>query len=308
MHMRKVPKRKILKKDKDLVVLCLPAIIKIFVFSYLPMVGIIIAFKDYYPIKGIFGSDWNGLKNFEFFFKSSDAWRILRNTVGLNLIMIFSSTLISIIFALLLYEVTKRTLLKIFQSIMFIPYFFSWVLVGLLFTTLLESPSGLLTRIIFTLSGKQIGFYSTPSYWAAILPCVYIWKSTGFLSLIYYAVLMSIDSELFEAAQIDGATKLQTIMHISLPFLFPMMSVQIILAVGNIIHGDFGLFFYVPRNLGVLYPVTDVIDTYVYRALTTDGNFGMSSAVGLFQSFVGCIMILATNKIANRINHDYGLF
>ena len=294
-------------KDRALLMMAMPAIIKIFIFSYLPMIGIVIAFKNYYPIKGIFASPWNGLKNFEFFFVSADAWRILRNTIGLNLLMIVTGPVVHITVALLLYTITKPIALKIYQSILFVPHFFSGVLVGLLLTTLLDYPNGLATKLLALLN-LDVNLYGTPAAWVGIIPLVSIWKSTGFKSLIYYAVLMNISPDLFEAARIDGANEMQVVRHISLPHIVPMLIVQLILAVGGIIRGDFGLFYYVPRNLGVLYPVTEVIDTYVFKALTTNGDFGMSAAVGLFQSVVGCLMILLTNKLASSVDSSLGLF
>ncbi len=297
-----------LKEDRHLLIMCLPAIIKIFIFSYLPMIGIIIAFKNYIPAKGIIGSPWNGLKNFEFFFKSIDAWRILRNTMGLNVILIVVELAASVFFALLLYEILNRKALKLYQSVMFFPYFFSWVLVGLMLTTLLNPATGMLTTMIKALTGKEIAFYSEPGYWLFILPIMGVWKSAGFSSLIYYSALMSISKELFEAAEIDGASKIQCIRHISIPFLSPMMVMLTILSVGKILRADFGLFYFVPRNISMLYPVTDVLDTYVFRALTVNGDFAMSSAVGVFQSVVGFILILVTNKLSKMYNSEFGLF
>ena len=299
---------KAFKEDRELLTMCLPAIIKILIFSYLPMIGIIIAFKNYIPSKGIFGSEWNGVKNFEFFFKSSDAWRVLRNTIGINFINIVLGLVFSVVFALLLYEITSKKLLKVYQTILFFPYFFSWVLVGLMITTLLQTPSGLLTNLIHTITGLDINFYAEPVYWTFIIPIISIWKGIGFGSLIYYAVLMGIDNEQFEAAELDGASRLQVMKSISIPTLIPMMCVLTILGIGGIIKSDFGLFYFVPRNLGVLYPTTDVIDTYVFRALTQNGDFGMSSAVGVFQSFVGFILIIITNKIAKSVDSNYSLF
>ena len=304
---RRRKRRSVKPKDRALLLMAMPAIIKIFIFSYLPMIGIVIAFKNYYPIKGIFASPWNGLKNFEFFFVSADAWRILRNTIGLNLLMIITGPVVHITAALLLYTITKPIALKIYQSILFVPHFFSWVLVGLLLTTLIDYPNGLVTKLLALLN-LDVNLYGTPAAWVGIIPMVSIWKSTGFKSLIYYAVLMNISPDLFEAARIDGAGEMQVVWHISLPHIVPMLIVQLILAVGGIIRGDFGLFYYVPRNLGVLYPVTEVIDTYVFKALTTNGDFGMSAAVGLFQSVVGCLMILLTNKLASSVDSSLGLF
>ncbi|NOU63902.1 ABC transporter permease subunit [Paenibacillus sp. LMG 31461] len=292
----------------QLIVMSLPAIIKIFVFAYLPMVGIMMAFKDYVPTKGILGSPWNGFDNFKFFFQSADAWRILRNTIGLNGLLIIVELLAGVFFALLLYEVAGKKTLKVYQSVMFFPYFFSWVLVGLMLTTLLNPSTGLLSTLIRKMTGYEVAFYSEPWYWLIILPLVAVWKGTGFSSLIYYSALMSIDKELFEAAEIDGATKVQTVRHISIPFLAPMMVMLTILAIGHIMRADFGLFYFVPRNVSALFPVTDVLDTYVFRALTVNGDFAMSSAVGVFQSIVGFILILGTNRVAKLFNKEYGLF
>ncbi|WP_240941619.1 ABC transporter permease subunit [Paenibacillus sp. HB172176] len=292
----------------QLIAMALPAIVKIFVFAYLPMIGIIMAFKDYVPSQGIVGSHWNGFDNFTFFFQSSDAWRILRNTLGLNALLIVVELIAGVFFALLLYEVTARKALKVYQSVMFFPYFFSWVLVGLMLTTLLNPSTGMLTTIIRKVTGYEVGFYSEPWYWLIILPLVAVWKGTGFSSLIYYSALMSIDKELFEAAEIDGATRLQSVRHISIPFLAPMMVMLTILAIGHIMRADFGLFYFVPRNVSALFPVTDVLDTYVFRALTVNGDFAMSAAVGVFQSAVGFVLILGTNKLSKLFNKEYGLF
>lgn len=295
------------KKNYELILMSLPAIIKIFIFSYIPILGVIIAFKHFIPSKGVLDSPWVGFKNFEFFFKSQTAIQVLRNTLGLNLISIILALIFNVFFAFLLYEISSKIMLKTYQTIMFIPYFFSWALVGLMFTALLN-PYGLLTEFIKNLTGSGIDFYNQPIYWVFILPIVSAWKGMGFGSLIYYTVLMSIDKELFEAAEIDGASKIQMIKSISIPFLIPMICVLTILAMGNIIRADFGLFYFVPKNQTGLYSVTDVIDTYVFRALAQNGDFAMSSAVGLFQSLVGFILVLLTNQIAKKIDSDYSLF
>ncbi|MFD2329875.1 ABC transporter permease [Cohnella sp. GCM10020058] len=301
-------KRKPVARNGQLILMSLPAIIKIFIFSYLPMIGIVMAFKDYVPVKGIAGSAWNGFDNFRFFFQSADAWRILRNTLGLNAMLIVVELIAGVFFALLLYEVTAKKMLKVYQSVMFFPYFFSWVLVGLMLTTLLNPSTGMLTTLIRELTGYEVAFYSKAWYWIIILPLVAIWKGTGFGSLIYYSALMSIDKELFEAAEIDGASRTQSIRHISIPFLLPVMMMLTILAIGQIMRADFGLFYFVPRNVSALYPVTDVLDTYVFRALTVNGDFAMSAAVGVFQSLVGLVLILGTNRMAKLFNREYGLF
>jgi putative aldouronate transport system permease protein len=300
--------KKDLHYNREMLLMCFPVIIKTIIFSYLPMVGIIIAFKDYSPMDGIFGSKWIGLKNFEFFFKSSSAWTVLRNTLGLNALGIVLSTIVNLMLAFLLYEISKKIVLKIYQTLLFIPYFFSWVIVGLVLTVFLSPTNGALTKLLLAFTGNDINFYTKPIYWVIILPLVYIWKGAGFGSLIYYSVLMSIDNEIFEAAEIDGANNLQRIRYISMPFLKPMICVLSIMAVGGIIRADFGLFYFVPRNLSQLFPVTNVIDTFVYRALAENGDFGMSSAVSVFQSVVAFFMVVGTNQIVRMVNKDYSLY
>ena len=305
---QKTKPTKSLERNGELLSMCLPAIIKIFIFSYLPMVGIIIAFKNYMPRQGIFGSAWVGLKNFEFFFRSNTAWRVLRNTVAMNMVGLVLSTVVHVAVALLLYEVIRRSVLKTYQTVMFIPYFFSWVLVGLMMTVFFSPTNGMLTKAAAILGNPNVNFYATPGYWLAILPVISVWKGLGFGSLVYYSALMGIDREIFEAAEIDGANKWQRTWAISIPYIMPMITVMTILSLGNIIRADFGLFYFVPQRQSQLFPVTDVIDTFVFRALAENGDFGMSSAVGLFQSVVGFLMVIAANMIAKSADEDYSLF
>lgn len=297
-----------LRRNKGLLAMCILPAIKIIIFSYLPMIGIIIAFKNYRAVDGIFGSAWVGLKNFEFFFKSNDALRVMRNTLTFNVINIVTSLLTNIIVALLLYEVTNRIALKAYQTILFIPHFFSMVLVGLMLSPILSSNGGLLTQLVENISGEKINFYAEPRAWLIILPLVNLWKGVGYGSLIYYSALMSIDSALFEAAEIDGANKFQRIRHISIPTLLPMACVLTIMNVGDILNSGLGLFYYVTRNAKQLYEWTDVIDTYVFRSLTTGANFSVTSAVTLFQNVVGLILIVVTNKIARAVDKEYALY
>jgi putative aldouronate transport system permease protein len=222
--------------------------------------------------------------------------------------MIVAGTIVSILFSLLLFEIMNKTALKLYQSIMFFPFFFSWVLVGLMMGTFLNSGSGMLTRIIHQLTGMDINFYTSPAYWPLILVVVAIWKSTGYSSLIYYAVLMGIDKDYYEAAEIDGASRVQKMYYITLPFLAPMVIVLTILAIGGIMNADFGLFYFVPRQQGALLSTTDVIDTYVFRALRQNGDFTMSAAVALFQSTVGFILILITNAVVGKYSEQHKLF
>lgn len=297
-----------LRTNWQMLLMCAVPMLKIFIFSYIPMVGIILAFKNYQPKLGIFGSEWVGFKNFEFFFTSQDAFKVLRNTIGMSLLNMLVCTFANITVALMLYEVSKKQLLKLYQTVLFIPYFFSWVVVGLMLTVFLNQRSGLLTTLIYQLTGSKIDFYATPEAWIGFLPAISVWKGVGFNSLIYYSVLMSIDTELFEAAEIDGASRFKQIWHISIPFIKPMLCVMLILGAGGIIRSDFGLFYFATRNSSQLYEVTDTIDTYVFRALMQNSNFTMSAAVGLFQNVVGVILVMLTNFLAKRYNRDYALF
>lgn len=295
------------KGDRQLLAMSIPAMLKLLIFSYLPMIGIIMAFEDYLPRRGIFGSEFVGLKNFEFFFKSDDAFRVTRNTILMNLIFIVTGLMVALALALLMSEIRSRFILKLVQTLMFLPYFISWTIGGILMTTFLDT-NGLITQAIAQLTGTKINFYASPQYWWIILPIMNIWKSAGVSSIIYYANILSIDKSLYEAAAIDGASRLQSTIHITLPQLKTMMIVMTIMNLGNVIRADFGIFYFGTRNSSLLYPVTDVIDTYVFRALNSLGDFSMAAAVGLFQSIVGCILVVSANMVVRRINRQAALF
>lgn len=303
---RKIHRHKI-KQNIELTVLALPAIIFYLIFMYTPMLGIIIAFKNYKAPKGILGSDWNGLKNFEFFFTSQDALRISRNTVGYALTFIAVNLILAVIVALLLNEVKSRGALKFYQTSMLLPRFLSWVIVGFITYTILSPTMGLLNNAIEFFGGEGIDWYATVKAWPFILVITNAWKVLGLNCIMYYAALMGIDKALYEAASIDGASKLQQVRYISLPSLKPLAIVLTLLALANIFRGDFGLFYIIPRDIGLLYPVTDVIDTYIYRGLRT-GNLGITAAVGLFQSIVGFIMIVSMNGLVKKIEPESSLF
>ncbi len=295
------------QSNLQLLSMCLPAMAKLLVFAYLPMIGIVMAFQDYNPRKGFFGSEFIGLKNFEFFFKSNDWMRIIYNTVVMNLLFIFVGLVISIILALIMYEIHSRIFLKITQTFFFFPYFVSWPLVGLILLAFLNSD-GIITTLIENLTGNSISFYMESEYWHWILLIVNVWKGAGVNAIIYYANMMSIDKTYYEAAQLDGANRLQCAWYITLPEIKTMAIVLTVMAIGNIIRADFGMFYFVPRNSPMLYEATDVIDTYVFRAIHQLGDFSMGSAVGLFQSVVGFILILITNAVVRKVNKDAALF
>lgn len=305
---RKKSRWKEFKDNAELSAMLIPGLILLIVFSYIPMVGIIIAFKDYRNNLGIFGSAWNGLENFKFFFQSQDAWRIFRNTVGYGLLFIVTTLIAAVFVAILLYEVKRKIALKFYQTSMILPHFLSWVIVGYITYMLLEPNMGVINQIIRFFGGDGVQWYSEPKYWPVILPIVNLWKNIGLKMVMYYAALMAIDEELFEAAQIDGANRFKQIIYITLPSLVPLMTILTILDVGNIIRGDFGLFYNIPRDVGLLYPTTDIIDTYLYRGLRTGDDIGITTAVGLFQSVIGFVMVVGTNLIVKKVAPENSLF
>lgn len=296
------------KKISPLLIMCLPAVVAIFLFNYLPMIGIVIAFKKFKPAKGIWGSPFIGFDNFKFFFTSQDAWRITRNTVGLNFIFILGCLIISVAFAIMLNEITKRAFVKFYQTVFFFPYFLSWVVVGFMLFSFLNSNLGMLNNFLGIFGIDPINWYNKPSYWPGILTFSFLWKNVGYYSVIYYAGIMGINHEYYEAAAIDGANRFQMIRKITLPLLSPVITVMVLLQIGKIFYADFGMFFFLPRNIGTLYATTDVIDTYVYRALRVSGDIGMASAVGFYQSIVGFLLVVIANWMVRKFNEDNALF
>lgn len=294
------------KKNRELFFITLPAIIFVFIFSYIPMGGVIIAFKNYKFSKGILGSDWVGFENFRFLL-TSDTARIVRNTIGMNSLFIISGTVVSVAFALFLFEMS-RSYIKIYQTIMFIPYFFSWVVVSYIFTGFFDMDLGLINGLLKHFGAEPIYWFNKPEYWPAILVFVHIWKSAGYGCVIYYSTLLGIDSEYYEAAKLDGANRWQQIKNISLPMLRPMIIIITILAIGKIFNADFGMFYFLTKDTGALYPTTDVIDTYVFRTFRVLGDTGMATAAGLVQSLVGFFLVLGTNLIVRKIDEDSSLF
>lgn len=299
---------KTLKSNYQLLLMAMPVILFLFIFRYLPLGGLVLAFKDFRYDLGIFGSPWNGLKNIEFFFKSDAALQVTFNTIAYNLAFIIFGTIINGLVALLMNEIRNRTAIKIYQTSMVFPYFMSWVIVAFIVYALLSPGYGILNRIIITLEGTPGDWFTDTKIWPAVLIISGLWKYMGYSVLLYYAVLIGIDSSYYEAAKVDGASKLKMVWHISIPFLVPITLIQFILAVGRIFYSDFGLFYQVPQNVSILYKATDVIDTYVFRALMFLNDIGMSTAIGLFQSIVGLILVFAANKAVKSIDDESALF
>ena len=295
-------------KNRALLVLTLPFVLYTVLFSYVPMFGIVLAFKRFLYNKGIWDSPWVGLGNFKFFFTSPDAWRTTSHTVGYNAVFIITGTIAAIAVALLLFELSNRALKKIYQTAMFIPHFLSWVVVAFMAYSFLNSRSGLINMMLKSLSLPGLDWYNDPAPWVFIFPVINLWKGTGMSAIIYYAALVGIEPAYFEAARIEGASKWQITRHVTLPFLVPLVTILTILAIGTIFSADFGLFYQLPMNNSILYPSTDVIDTYVYRALINLSNVGMSTAVGLYKSIVGFILVVASNAAVRRINPENSLF
>ncbi len=304
--MKKSRKKYNLRRDLPFFGLMLPALIYIFINNYLPMFGVFIAFKNINYQKGIFGSDWIGLKNFEFLFKTKDAYIMLRNTLGYNLLFITLGIVLSVSLAILMNEIGKTVLAKIAQPIIIFPNMISMVIVAYIVFAFLNSQTGFINKTI--LKDSPISWYSKPQYWPFILTVVHFWKSTGYGSIIYMASIAGIDKELFEAARVDGATRWQQIIHITLPLLKPTVIIMVLMSVSKIFNSDFGLFYQVPMNSGALYKTTQTIDTYVYRALMEMSDIGMSSAASLFQSAVGFVLVIVANQIVARVDSDNRLF
>ncbi len=294
-------------RSKSLFFLSLPALIIVFVFYYLPMFGIVIAFKDINYAKGIWGSDWVGLDNFKFFFQSQDAMRITRNTLLLNGMFIVIGTFVSVIIGLLMAELGRRWV-RIFQTVLFFPYFLSWVVVGFITYILLNPTYGVINKALEWMNLIPVDWYSNPDYWPVILTLTYLWKNVGYTAIIFFTGLIAIDPTYFEAASIDGATRFQQIRKISIPLIAPLITLLVMLNIGRIFYSDFGLFYFIPRDAGMLYSTTDVVDTYVFRALRVTGDIGMASAASLYQAIVGLVLVFSTNLIVRKFNKENALF
>lgn len=296
-----------LRSTFDLSLMALPGVTFLLIFNYIPMMGILIAFKNYNNRLGFFGSEWVGFRNFEYLFKSQDAFRIIRNTLGYNLMFIFALMVCAIAVALLMDALIRRVSVKIYQTAFFLPYFISWVVVGYMASILFEYDKGIFNQLIRMTGGEGVLWYQETKPWIFILLGAHLWKNIGFQTVIYYGAIMSIDQELYDAAKIDGCRGHHIIRYIVLPLIKPTAIILTILAIGSIMRADFGLFYYVPNNSGMIYETTDVIDTYIFRVLKQTGDISISSAIGFFQSVVGFVMVMTTNWIVRKINAENAL-
>ncbi len=301
-------KKGINKRALALYSMALIPMLFVFVFSYLPMAGLLIAFKNFRYDLGIWGSKWVGLKNFKFFFESNDFWIITRNTLGMNFLFIVIGIACAVLIAVLFYELKSRTATKVFQTVFITPHFLSFVVISYMVYAILAPQTGVLNNILKTFGIPEVSWYTTPKAWPIILTIVNVWKHVGMDCVIYYAALMGIDASLYEAAEIDGANKWQIIKKIMVPSIVPIISVMTILKIGKIFRADFGLFYLVTRDSGSLYSVTDVIDTYVYRTMQVTGDMSLSTAIGFLQSLVGMLLVIVTNYFSKKVDENNALF
>jgi len=309
MRQQSLQRRNKTFKYLPLYLLMIPGFAYLLINNYLPMFGMFIAFKNINFTKGIFGSEWVGFQNFKYLFQTSDAYIITRNTILYNAAFIILGTIFAIAFAILLNEIKKKVLSRFYQSVIVLPHLISFVVVGYLAYAGLSLETGFMNKTILPLFGMEpISWYTEPQYWPIILTLVHLWKSIGFNCIIFLASIISIDTEYYEAATLDGASKWAQIRSITIPLITPVIVMLTLLGIGRIFYSDFGLFYQVPMNAGFISDTTSVIDTYVYKGLMVSGDMGMASAAGVYQSIVGFILVLGANLIVRKVSKENALF
>lgn len=307
-------KSRFTRNDAELLLISLPTVIWYVLFTYLPMFGIIIAFKNFRPlpkasfITSLIKSDWVGIQNFKFLFATPDAWIMMRNTLGYNAVFIVLGIVVPVTLAIMISQLYSQKLAKTCQTAMFLPHFLSWVVVSYFLFAFLSTDKGLINKTLESMGRDLITWYAEPKYWPYILVLLNMWKTVGYGMVVYLAGISGIDQSLYEAAIIDGATKLQQVKHVTLPMLKPIMIIMFILSVGRIFSTDFGLFYNIPRNSGAIIDVTQTIDVYVYKALMSMNNIGFSSSAAFLQSIFGFITITTANLIVRKIDPESSLF
>ena len=303
------------KKTLMLLSMVAPGAIWLLLLRYLPMGGIILAFKNYkiYPkdptfLNNLIHSKWVGLDNFKFLFTTGDSWVMIRNTLAYNIVFIILGMISPVAFAIMMSELSKKFVAKTYQTLMFFPYFLSWVVVSYFLNAFIDAQYGLIPMAQRAAGETAVSWYTTPGPWPYIIVFANLWKNVGYSTVLYLAAITGIDQTQYEAAAIDGASKWQQILHVTLPNLRTMIAILFILNVGKIFNADFGLFWNVPMQNGALFSVTQVIDTYIYRVLMNTGNIGQSTAAGLLQNIVGFICIIGANAVVKKIDSDSTLF
>ena len=304
----RIPVSKVFRKHWLLLLMLLPAVIYVLIFSYVPMSGLVLAFEKYQYRGGIYNSPWIGLQNFKAIMIDGKLPGVTRNTILYNIAFIFLGVIFEMGSAILINELRNRYFKKISQSLMFLPYFISWVVAGAIMYNIFNYERGIWNSIAVALGGNRFDVYNTPGAWPFILVFLKLWKQTGYGSVVYLAAIAGMDQEMFEAADIDGANAWQKIRYITIPSLIPTMMVLVLMAIGNIFRGDFGLFYQTVKSSALLQPTTDIIDTYVFRLLINNANIGVSAAVGLYQSVLCFITIMICNKLVKIANPDYALY
>ncbi len=295
------------QKNKTLLYMLLPALLYVIIFSYIPMFGITIAFKNYNYNDGIMGSPWCGLQNFEYLKISGKLWALTRNTLLYNLAFIVFGVIFEVGFAIMLSEITKKTFKKVSQAFMFLPYFISWVVVSTVMLNIF-GQNGVLSNILTHFGIEDFSIYQQVKQWPVVMVGIRLWKQTGYGTVVYLAAIAGLSQEMFEAASIDGANIWQKIRYITIPGLKPTIFIMFLLSVGNIFRGDFGMFYQLVGNNQLLLETSDVIDTFVYRSLITTPNIGMSAAAGFYQSVLCFVTIVSVNWLVRKIDPDYTLF
>ena len=296
------------KRYLPLYLMMLPALIYLFINNYLPMSGLVLAFEKYNVKDGIWGSQFVGFKNFTFLLKSNDLPILFRNTLGYNLCFILINLVLGVTLAILITEITNLKFRKAAQSSILFPFVVSIVIVSYMVRAFLDPEAGLLNHLLVSMGHQKVAWYDTAKYWPFILIFVNTWKGVGYGCILYISSILGIDMSLYESASLDGATKFQKIRYITLPFLKPTMITVSLLSLGRVFNSDFGLFFQVPQNSGLISSTTQTIDTFVYNALITQSNVGMSAAASFFQSVMGFLMIVVFNAITRKISRENALF
>jgi putative aldouronate transport system permease protein len=304
----KEPFFKTIRKHWMLLLMLAPATIYALVFSYLPMTGIVLAFKNYQYSGGIYNSPWNGLANFKALLVAGKLGMVTRNTLLYNVAFIFLGVIFEMGSAIILNEIFSKTFKKISQSFMFLPYFISWVVAGAIMYNLFNYEKGVVNHILNFFGAQSFDLYNTPTAWPPVIIFLKLWKGTGYGSVVYLAAITGLDQEMYEAASIDGADVWQKIRYITIPLLRPTMMILVLLGIGNIFRGDFGLFYQTVKSSALLQPYTDVIDTYVFNLLINNGDIGVSAAAGLYQSVLCFITITVCNKLVKKVDPDYALY
>lgn len=297
-----------MRKNWPLYIMTLPAVVFLLIFSYYPMLGIQIAFREYNIVDGIWKSPYIGLQYFKAFFKSEFFGEVTINTLYLNFLFIVSMTVVSVTIALLLNEIASAKLKKIFQTAMFFPYFISMIIVSAIVYSLLNDKYGALNSLLSQLGLQTHVWFNMPELWRGILTFINTWQGFGYTTIIYLAVIISIDPEMYEAARTEGANRLQEIFRITLPQLIPTIVIMTLLALGGIFKGNFGLIYTIVGDNGMLLKNTDVIDTYVFRLMRVDGSFSLATAIGLYQSVLGFVVVITFNKLSKLYDDSMGLF